>query len=241
MKKTLFIIVAMLTMGVAQSNAQSLLDVLKGLGSSSKSEQTDTEKSSSSSSSASSLLSGLGDIVAGLLGTDKVSENSLIGTWNYKQPAIVFESENILTNVGAMAASKAAEQKLQTYLDKIGFTEGKVQITFNQDGTGKVTYAKKDIPFQWSVAGSDLTIQLGSSTLSALTSSSKLSKYTSFKMNCKVSLTSTQLSFKADKLLSFVSKIVSAAGTATNNSTISTITGLVNKVDGMYLGLTLEK
>ena len=239
MKKTLLTLTAMLTMSVAQSNAQSVLDVLKGLGSASKSEQTDTEKSSASS--ASSLLSGLGDVVAGLLGTDKVSENSLIGTWNYKQPAIVFESENILTNVGAMAASKAAEQKLQTYLDKIGFTEGKVQITFNQDGTGKVTYAKKDIPFQWSVAGSDLTIQLGSSTISALASSSKLGKYTSFKMNCKVNLNGIQLSFKADKLLSFVSKVVSAAGKATNNSTISSITSLANKVDGMYLGLTLEK
>jgi hypothetical protein len=239
MKKTLFIIATMLTMSVTQSNAQSFLDVLKGLGSSSKSEQTETEKSSSSS--ASNLLSGLGNIVSGLLGTDKVSENSLMGTWSYKQPAIVFESENVLANVGGMAAGKAAEQKLQTYLNKIGFTEGKVKMTFNEDGTGKVTYANKDIPFQWSASDSDLTIKLGSSTISALASSSKLGKYTSFKMNCKVSLNSIQLSFKADKLLSFVSKIVSAAGKATNNSTISSITSLANKVDGMYLGLTLEK
>ena len=96
MKKTLFIIATMLTMGVTQSNAQSFLDILKGLGSSKKSEQTETEKSSSSS--ASNLLSGLGNIVSGLLGTDKVSENSLVGTWSYKQPAIVFESENVCTN-----------------------------------------------------------------------------------------------------------------------------------------------
>ena len=106
MKKTLFIIATMLTMSVTQSNAQSFLHVLKGLGSSSKSEQTETEKSSSSS--ASNLLSGLGNIVTGLLGTDKVSENSLMGTWSYKQPAIVFESENVLANVGGMAAGTMA-------------------------------------------------------------------------------------------------------------------------------------
>ena len=60
-------------------------------------------------------------------------------------------------------------------------------------------------------------------------------------MNCKVGIGSLQLSFKADKLLQFISKVVSVAGSATNNSTISTIAGLANKVDGMYLGLTLEK
>lgn len=241
MKKTLLILIAMLTMGVAQSSAQNVLDLLKGLGSSTKTEQADSTKSTSSSSSTSSVLGGLGNFVAGLLGTDKVNHNSLIGTWNYTRPAVVFESENMLTNVGGMAAGKAAEDKLQTYLDKIGFTAGKVKMTFNEDGTGKVTYGSKNISFQWSVTDSDLTINLASSTLSKFTSGSNLSKYTSFKMNCKVNLTNIQLSFKADKLLDFISKVVSAAGTAANNSTISTIAGLANKVDGMYLGLTLEK
>lgn len=241
MKKTLLILTAMLTMGVAQSSAQNVLDLLKGLGSSTKTEQADSTKSTSSSSSTSSVLGGLGNFVAGLLGTDKVNQKSLIGTWNYTRPAVVFESENMLTNVGGMAAGKAAEDKLQTYLDKIGFTAGKVKMTFNEDGTGKVTYGSKNISFQWSVTDSDLTINLASSTLSKFTSGSNLNKYTSFKMNCKVNLTNIQLSFKADKLLDFISKVVSAAGTAANNSTISTIAGLANKVDGMYLGLTLEK
>ena len=239
MKKTILILTAMLAIGTAQSNAQNILDVLKGLGSSSNTEQTDSTKSTSTSTS--NVLGGLGNLVAGLLGTDKVNQKSIVGTWNYAKPAVVFESEDLLTNVGGMAAGKAVEEKLQTYLDKIGFTAGKVKMTFNEDGTGKITYGSKNIPFQWSVADSDLTINLASGTLSMFTSSNNLSKYTSFKMNCKVNLTNIQLSFKADKLLQFISKVVSAAGSATNNSTISTITGLANKVDGMYLGLTLEK
>ena len=239
MKKTILILTAMLAIGTAQSNAQNILDVLKSLGSSSNTEQTDSTKSTSTSTS--NVLGGLGNLVAGLLGTDKVNQKSIVGTWNYAKPAVVFESEDLLTNVGGMAAGKAVEEKLQTYLDKIGFTAGKVKMTFNEDGTGKITYGSKNISFQWSVADSDLTINLASGTLSMFTSSNNLSKYTSFKMNCKVNLTNIQLSFKADKLLQFISKVVSAAGTATNNSTISTITGLANKVDGMYLGLTLEK
>lgn len=238
MKKTLFAFLAALSIGAMETQAQGLLDLFK--------KTTNTEQDSKlatdqKAQNALSGLSGLGDFVAGLLGKDQVSKNSLIGTWNYTRPAVVFESENMLTNVGGMAAGKAAEDKLQTYLDKIGFTAGKVKMTFNEDGTGKVTYGSKNISFQWSVTDSDLTINLASSTLSKFTSGSNLSKYTSFKMNCKVNLTNIQLSFKADKLLDFISKIVSAAGTATNNSTISTIAGLANKVDGMYLGLTLEK
>lgn len=233
MKKTLIAFLAALSIGAMETQAQGLMDLFK--------KTTNTEQNSKlatdqKAQNALSGLSGLGDFVAGLLGKDQVSKNSLVGTWNYKQPAVVFESEDMLTNVGGMAAGKAAEQKIQEYLNKIGFTAGKVKITFKEDGTGSVTYATKNIPFQWSVAETDLAIKLANSA-----KLSSLSKYTTFKMNCKVNLTNIQLSFKADKLLDFVSKVVSVAGTATNNSTISTIAGLANKVDGMYLGLTLEK
>jgi hypothetical protein len=165
----------------------------------------------------------------------------LIGTWTYQQPAIVFESENLLTNVGGMAAGQAAEKKLQTYLDKIGFTAGKVQITFKEDGTGVVAFKNKNIPFQWSVKDADLTINLASSALTQLTGNSKLSKYTSFKINCKLGFTDMQLSFKADKMAEFISKVVTAVGSVSNNTTLSSVASLVNKVDGMYLGLTFKK
>lgn len=238
MKKTLIILAAMLAFNAAQSHAQSLLDLFKKTTNTEQASQKVTDQKTQSGLGS---LSGIGDFVAGLLGKDKVSKTSLVGTWSYKQPAVIFESENMLTNVGGMAAGKAAEEKLQGYLDKIGFTSGKVKIDFKEDGTGIVTYGSKNIPFQWSVAESDLTINLASSPLSKYSTSGKLGKYTSFKMNCKVGIGSLQLSFKADKLLQFISKIVSVAGSATNNSTISTIAGLANKVDGMYLGLTLEK
>lgn len=233
MKKTLILLVAALALAAPKSHAQNVLDLLKKGSSSS---TTD-----SGNSGGSNALSGLGDFVAGLLGTGKVNANTLVGTWNYKQPAIAFESKNMLTNVGSMAAGKAAEQKLQTYLDKIGFTAGKVSFTFNQDGTGQVIYSGKKLPFQWSIENSDLTINLAGKTVSQLTSGKSLGKYTSFKMNCKVTLNNMQLAFKADKLAEFLGKVVSAAGNATNNSTISSVAGLASKVDGMYIGLTLNK
>ena len=139
MKKTRLTLTAMLFLCTALSScvAQSTSTTTK---------QTTTTTSTTSSSSANSLLSSLGNIVAGLLGTDKVNENSIIGTWTYEQPAVVFESQDLLTNVGAMAASSTVEKKVQTYLDKIGFTKGKVTITFNEDNTGSVICASKNIP-----------------------------------------------------------------------------------------------
>lgn len=236
----------MFCIGIHGAQAQNVLDILKKISNTNteKQESADTETQTGKKGS---TLSGIGDFLAGILGKDKVSSASLIGTWTYKQPAIIFGSDNLLTNVGAMAAGKAAETKLQKSLDKIGFTAGKVKMEFKEDGSGIVTYANKDIPFQWSVDGSEMTMQLGNGTLSKLTSSYKksssnnLGKYSSFKLNCKMGLNTMQLAFKADKLMEFLNKVVSATGKATNNSTISSIAGLANKVDDMYLGLTLEK
>lgn len=245
MKKTLIILSAMFCLGINGIHAQNVLDILKKVGQTA-TEKQETTTTDSQNGKKTSALSGLGDFLAGVLGKDKVNANSVTGTWTYKQPAIVFGSDNMLANVGAMAAGKAAESKLQKSLDKIGFTAGKVKMTFNENGSGTVTYAGKNIPIQWSVEGSEMTLQLGSGTAGKLASSyikssGKLGKLTSFKLNCKMSLGSMQLSFKADKLLEFLNKILSSTGKASNNSTISSIAGLANKVDNMYLGLTLEK
>lgn len=232
MKKIIVILLSVFALGTMESNAQGLLDAVKKVTGSS-------SKSGSTSSTAGNVLGGLGDLVSGLLGQKKVNADNLVGTWTYKQPAVVFESEDMLTNVAAKATKTSIEKKMQDYLNKIGFTEGKVKITFNADSTGTVAYSKKNIPFHWSVEDTDLTIHLGSGKISKLTKSS--SKYSSFKVNCKITSNKMQLSFKADKLAEFLTKVVSFAGKSSGSSTLSSVTSLVNKVDGMYLGLTLEK
>lgn len=238
MKKTIIALMAIFALSAANCQAQGLFDALKKLSGNNNTEQSDSK---SSSNTASNLLGGLGDIVSGLLGMDKVSENSIVGTWSYNVPAVVFESENILTNVGGSAASKAIEQKLQNYLNKVGFTSGKVKITFNEDKSGSILFANKNIPFQWSVADTDLTINLASTAFSQLTSSTKLGKFTTFKVNCKMTSDGMQLAFKADKLAQFLSKVLSAVGSATNNTTLTTLTAATKSINGMYLGLTFVK
>ena len=183
--------------------------------------------------------------IGNILGTSSVSAANLTGTWSYSQPAVVFESKNVLTNVGTAAASSAIEKKLATYLTKAGFTKGKVQLILNEDKkNGYVVYNKSKIPVNWSVSGSDLTLKVGTSAVSAgLAASSKLAnltKYNSFKMNVKKSGSELQVAMKADKLMSLLQSIMNAAGKA-DSSSLSSIAGLTKSIDGMYLGLKLTK
>lgn len=221
MKKIFCIL--LLAMATSSMSAQGLLDALKKAASGAASNAVTNATGSST----------LGNIVANLLGTATVTENSIKGTWSYSTPAVVFESSNVLANMGGTAASTKIETSLQTQLKKIGFTEGKIQLTFADDNKGTITVAGKSIPFTYSLEGSDLTVTLGSTMFN------KLSK--SFTMNAKITGDELQIAMKADKLANFITSMLTKVGSASNSSALSTVTSLVNKIDGMYLGLKYKK
>lgn len=229
MKKIVLAIAAMALTGSIETQAQDILGTLK------------SAVGTAASKSGNSTVAAIGN----LLGTSSVSAADLVGTWNYSQPAVAFESKNVLTNVGTAAASSAIEKKLATYLTKAGFTKGKVQIILNEDKkNGYVVYNKAKIPVNWSVSGSDLTLKVGTSSVNeGLVSSTKLAnltKYNTFKMNVKKSGSELQVAMKADKLMSLLQSIMSAAGKADTSAT-NAISGLTKSIDGMYLGLKMSK
>lgn len=229
MKKIVFAIAALAMINSVNVQAQDILGTLKNAA------------ATAASKSDNSTVAAIGN----LLGTSSVSAADLVGTWNYSQPAVAFESKNVLTNVGTAAASSAIEKKLATYLTKAGFTKGKVQLILNEDKkNGYVVYNKKKVPVNWSVNGSDLTLKVGTSAINEkLSSTSKLTnltKYNSFKMNVKKSGSELQVAMKADKLMSLLQSILSAAG-STSSSSLSSIASLTKSIDGMYLGLKFTK
>ena len=59
------------------------------------------------------------DLIGNLLGTSKVSEKSLVGTWTYNQPCVAFESEDVLTTLGSSMVSKKVESTMQKGLTKV--------------------------------------------------------------------------------------------------------------------------
>lgn len=181
-----------------------------------------SSSSNSSGSSTNDLISGLTSIFSS---KKQASEKSIVGTWVYAEPAIVLKSDNILSNVAAKVAAGKIEDKLAGVLSKYGIKEGMLSITFNEDGTFTETIGKKTIKGKWTVKDSKLNLTFG--TLKSKT------------IPITTQLEGNQLLFVTDasKLLDFVKNISSKS----SNSSIKTITKLMDNVTGMQAGLTMKK
>lgn len=217
MKKALLAALVLLATPAALS-AQSLGDILKKASSAVTSSSTTT----SSSSTASSLLGGL---VTNLLGTSKVSKSNLVGTWDYTEPAIVFESSNIAGKLAGTALEKKAEKQLSSVLTTAGFTKGKVKLTFASDGTFTAALSGRTIEGTYKVSGS--TISFSKTGLSTV------------KANASISGSTLQLAIDADKLSTVLNAATKVASSM--SSTVSTLSSLLGSSDGMQLGMKFTK
>ncbi len=197
------------------SNAQ-LGDLLKGAAT------NVVGKATGNSSTASTIT----NVVTSLLGTSKVSETSIVGTWTYDSPCIAAESSNVLTKATAAAAVSEAQDKLTSALTKAGIKSGSMKIKFEEGGKATITVGKKNVSATYKLEGSDLLLTL-----------TKVKK--TIRMNCKLSAGKLQLAMKSDKLLTLVNTISSTAAAA--SSTLGTLNTLLKNVDGLYVGLQFTK
>lgn len=166
------------------------------------------------------------DLIGNLLGTSKVSEKSLVGTWSYNQPCVAFESEDVLTTLGSSMVGKKVESTMQKGLTKVGFTSGKVVMTLKEDKTGTIEFNGKNIIVNWAVDGSNLKLTFPIVDKGVT-------------MNAKLSESELQLAMKADKLLTLLNAITEKTGTV--NSSLGTLNTLTKNVKGMYMGLKFTK
>ena len=197
----------MLTLGIS-ANAQSLSDILGAVA------------SSATSTTTNDLVSGITSVFSSSKQADK---NSIVGTWEYSEPALVFQSDNLLTKAGASLAAKKLESQLQTQFNKYGIKSGALTITFNSDGTFSQTLGTKTMNGQWKVKSSKLYITyLGVRTIEITT---------------QISGNKLQFVTNANKLLA----LMKTMGSASSNTNIKTITSLMKSVNGMQAGITLVK
>lgn len=181
-----------------------------------------SEKTTSESTKTSDLISSLTSIFSS---EKQASQESIVGTWVYSEPAIVLSSDNFLTNAAAKLAAGKVEDKLSEVLSKYGIKAGALTITFNEDGTFTETIGTKKISGKWTITDSKLNLTFG--------------KLTSKTIPVTTQLENNKLMFVTDatKLLDFVKNIASKS----SNSKIQTITSLMKSVNGMEAGLTLER
>ena len=205
----------MVMAGSLQADAQ-LKNLLKNVAS-------EAVSSATGNSTTGDVLNGL---ASKLLGTDKLSEKNLQGTWTYSEPCVAFESESLLSSVGSTLASKKVETALGKQLKRLGFDAGKLTLTLNEDSTGVATLNGKKVEVTWAVSNTNLVLTF------PLTQKS-------IHMNAKLSGNSLQLAMSADRLLALITAITEKAGTV--SSTLSTVSSLVKNVKGMHVGLTFKK
>ena len=163
----------------------------------------------------------LGTVLSSILG-NTTNQQSLVGTWTYYGPKVVFESENILSQIGGQVVSSNLEQKLGTQLQKMGFTAGKSSLVLNSDNTCTLTLGTKSLP--------------GTYTYDSSTNKMTLTGVLGVgQMTCTVSVQSGQLLmlFDADKLL--------AVATSLSSKSTSTLSSLLQSYSGLKLGWAMSK
>lgn len=171
------------------------------------------------------LKSVLSGVVKNVVGDKTTTASSIIGTWTYAGPECQFESDNLLAKAGGEVAAKEVEEKIQKVYEKVGMDS--CQYTFNEDGSYSCTVKGKTSSGTYTFDSDAKTVtmksKLGIKTVAYVT----------------VTGDSMSLVFKADKLMSVLKTITSAASSV--NSTASTISSIADSYDGLRLGFELKK
>ncbi len=226
MKKIFASLTALILLCAPSTKASTdILDLLGGLAGSSSS-------SSSSSSSTSSLLgSGLSSLISGLLGSGTLTEADIAGIYAYKEPAVTFQSENLLQKAGGAAIASTIVSKLSPYYKKAGIDN--LVVTLNSDKT--CTFALKKITLKG-------TYQRDSSQESSnyfiFTFQSTLGiNIGSITADVQQTTSGISITFDATKLLSIMNSMASLTG----QSTLKTAASFLNSYDGLNCGFALTK
>ncbi len=173
------------------------------------------------SSKSGSLLSGLSAILDATKGATK---DRIIGTWTYTEPAVVFTSSNVLSSIGGKVAAQTIENKLQSQLSKAGIKKGMMTMTFDKDGNFTQAIGKRTTSGTYTISDNSVVLNYGG-TVKQIVGTTQLDG------------NDLLIVMDASKLLKFANVISSLSG----NSALSTLGSVISSVNGMQVGLKLNK
>lgn len=172
------------------------------------------------------ILGALGNFINNATASSSFSVDDLTGTWNYSGPAVSFQSENALQNIGGAAAATALEGQLEPYYRRLGFNRTSLTVDAEHNFTLRLglvqlkgTVEKDEngqLQFNFSAFN---RIPLGKVAANATKSGKKLN-----------------VTFDATRFVNILNRVSGAL----NNNTLSALTTLLNSYDGVYLGFKLE-
>lgn len=208
----------MLLVGLMASASElDIKDVLNGV------------KNGGNGSSTAEKLAGL---AGALLSSDKISIESLHGSWAYKAPAVTFKSDNLLKKAGGAAVSETIEGKLASYYSKLGFTQ--MTLVVNEDNTFEMKIKKMTLK------GTITEVTDKNSNANFVFSFKAAGKVSIGKLDTyvqKSALGTLSIMFDVSKLISLVEKV----STLTNLSSAKTLSSALSSYDGMCAGFEMSK
>ena len=170
-----------------------------------------------------------GGVVSGLLNSvlnafTTVDANTIVGTWNFKGSAFVFESENVLASLGSDVMASQMEAKVDQYLAKLNIKEGMCRIAFNKDGSYVFTAGDRTIngTYELNAETKELSLTFGMFVTTAFL------VYDAGTIN---------IVYQSDGLL----KIMKALGTKGGSGTLALLGTLINQYDGLRIGMAFAK
>ena len=179
-----------------------------------------TTTNNSGSSIGSNALGGLLDLVVGSV---KLSQADIIGTWSYVEPTCAFTSENLLAKAGGSVAAKTVNEKLLPVYKSLHISSGNTQLTFNENGqfTGKI-------------GGFPMS---GTYTFDAANGLVKMKSLTTFTAHLTRSTHGMNFTFESKKILTLLQTVSALSG----NTSLSTIGDISKQFSGVRLGFAMKK
>ena len=181
-------------------------------------------QSSTNTTSSNSTLGALGNILSSVIGLDKITQESLVGTWKYNGPGCAFTSENLLAKAGGEIAASKIEEQLSAQYTKLGLSASNTYIQFKEDGTFAAKIKGKAWNGSYTFDETQSQIQLKGLLLN-------MTGYVKKETN------GISVLFESKKLLSLVQTLSSLSG----SSQLSTIGEISKNYDGVRIGFDLKK
>ena len=175
----------------------------------------------------------LKDILGGVVNAvqDNITnEQTIVGEWEYIQPALALKSDNALAQAGSSLMSGTIEKKMAAYYEKVGLKAGSAAITLTAENQFSLTMGKRTLSGTYEYDGATNALTLNFTTKTSI----KLGK---IKGEVQLSGGNLKLLFAADKMLT----IIKGLSSVSNNSSIAAISQIADQYDGMSLGMTFAK
>lgn len=204
--KAIMVGVIMMTSTIAMQ-AQSLSDILGGLG------------GSSNNSGSGNILSG---IIEGVFTKSNLSLEDLVGEYQASGPAVTFKSDNFLQKAGGIAGAAAIESKLNPYYEKYGLNN--MTLTVDKDYNFVMKIKSLSLKGTITKNDSDGTFNFNFNVVGI-----SLGKFTAYVEKSGKNL---NLMFDATKLKSFISAVAKFTG----NSLATAAGSILDSYDGMCVG-----